>query len=116
VIRGLFAAWLPRRADVDVGLVIGVYCMRMARVNITVPDEVLARARAAGLNVSRVAATALVEELARQAKRDALATYLQELGRELGPVSAAQQREAVDWADQIFGTAPQRGTATPRTA
>ncbi len=44
----------------------------MARVNITVPDEVVARARAAGLNVSRVATAALVDELDRRAKVEAL--------------------------------------------
>ena len=46
--------------------------MRMSRVNITVPDEVIIRAKAAGLNVSRVATSALVEELDRLSKIDAL--------------------------------------------
>jgi post-segregation antitoxin (ccd killing protein) len=32
--------------------------MRMARVNITVPDDLLIRARAAGLSTSRLAAAA----------------------------------------------------------
>ena len=42
--------------------------MRMARVNITLPDDLLSQARAAGLNVSRLAAAALAEELDRRAK------------------------------------------------
>ena len=42
--------------------------MRMARVNITLPDDLLNQARAAGLNVSRLAAAALAEELDRRAK------------------------------------------------
>ena len=46
--------------------------MRMARVNITVPDDVVAQAKAAGLNVSRLATAALVEELDRRNKIAAL--------------------------------------------
>lgn len=42
--------------------------MRMARVNITVPDDLLGRAKAAGLNVSRLAAGALAAELERCAR------------------------------------------------
>lgn len=75
----------------------------MARVNITVPDEVLKRARDAGLNVSRVAATALVEELDRRAKLRALDDYLRELELELGPVSADDEAAARAWATQAFG-------------
>jgi len=43
----------------------------MARVNVTIPDEVLARARNARLNVSRVATSAL-SELDRRARIAAL--------------------------------------------
>jgi post-segregation antitoxin (ccd killing protein) len=43
--------------------------MRMARVNITVPDEVIVRAREAKLNISRLATAALIEELNRLVKR-----------------------------------------------
>lgn len=75
----------------------------MARVNITVPDETLDRARAAGLNVSRVSSEALTEELDRRAKVAALQTYLAELEVELGPVSEAEQAEARAWADRVFG-------------
>jgi hypothetical protein len=76
--------------------------MRMARVNITVPDEVATQARAAGLNVSRVATAALVEELDRRSKIDALDAYLARLEVELGPVSANEQAAAGAWADQIL--------------
>lgn len=55
-----------------------MYLMRMARVNITVPDDLLSRARAAGLNVSRVAAAALSEELDQRAKTAELDRYLRE--------------------------------------
>jgi hypothetical protein len=77
--------------------------MRMARVNITVPDEVLRRARDAGLNVSRVAATALVEELDRRAKLRALDDYLRELELEFGPVSADDEAAAREWGAHAFG-------------
>ena len=75
--------------------------MRMARVNITIPDELLEHARAAGLNVSRLAAMALAEELDRRAKIAALDTYLAELEAELGPVPQAELDAAVAWADRL---------------
>jgi hypothetical protein len=86
--------------------------MRMARANITVPDELLERARAAGLNVSRVASCALLEELDRRNKIAALDSYLRELDAELGPVPATEQEAARRWAAQALGdaTAP---TAAP---
>ena len=62
-----------------------VYRMRMARVNITIPDELLEHARSAGLNVSRLAASALAEELDRRAKIAALDDYLAEMDAEFGP-------------------------------
>ena len=68
--------------------------MRMARVNITVPDDVLSRARAAGLNVSRVASAALAEELDRLAKIAALDAYLSESDTELGPVPEQERASA----------------------
>jgi post-segregation antitoxin (ccd killing protein) len=76
--------------------------MRMARVNITVPDEVIAQARSAGLNVSRLASAALVDELDRLAKIDALDAYLAELEAELGPPTAEELDEAERWADRVL--------------
>jgi len=73
----------------------------MARVNITVPDELLAHARSAGLNVSRLASSALSEELERRAKIAELDAYLAELEAELGPVSAQDLAAAAQWADRI---------------
>lgn len=75
--------------------------MRMARVNITIPDDLLARARAAGLNVSRTAGRALEEELDRRAKLAALDAYLDELDARLGPVPADEHEAAVRWVDRI---------------
>lgn len=80
--------------------------MRIARVNITVPDDVIAQARNAGLNVSRLATSALVHELDRLAKIQALDTYLAELEAELGPPSAAELEEAQQWADRVLARGP----------
>jgi hypothetical protein len=79
--------------------------MRMARVNITVPDELVERARAAGLNVSRLAAAALTEELDRREKLAALDAYLRELDAELGPVPAEERVAAETWAARLEGHA-----------
>jgi Post-segregation antitoxin CcdA len=79
--------------------------MRMSRVNITVPDDVAARAREAGLNVSRVATTALIDELDRRAKIDALDTYLAKLEAELGPIGPEETAAATAWADRVLATA-----------
>ena len=76
--------------------------MRMTRVNITVPDDIAARARAAGLNVSRVASAALADELDRLAKIDALDSYLSELDAKLGPSSAKERAEAARWANRVL--------------
>lgn len=78
-----------------------VYGMRMARVNITVPDELLDDARAAGLNVSRLAAAALAQELDRRAKIAELEAHLAELDAELGPTSADDRAAAREWADRV---------------
>jgi len=81
--------------------------MRMTRVNITVPDELFAQARAAGLNVSRVASAALAEELDRRAKIAELDAYLAELDAQFGPVSADEAVAARAWADRVLpGAAP----------
>jgi hypothetical protein len=85
--------------------------MRMARVNITIPDELLGRARAAGLNVSRVTAEALTEDLDRRARIAALDDYLCELDAALGPVADAEQVAARDWADRTFGALPDSAPA-----
>ena len=79
--------------------------MRMARVNITVPDELLDRARTAGLNVSRLAAAALAEELDRQAKLRELDAYLADLDAELGPVPQHEVKAAREWAEAVLPAA-----------
>ncbi len=101
-----------KRGD-DVGN--SVYTMRMARVNITLPDDLLNQARAAGLNVSRLAAAALAEELDRRAKINELDAYLADLDNELGPVPQHELRAAREWADAVL-PAGREGTGQARSA
>jgi hypothetical protein len=80
----------------------------MARVNITIPDEVLRAAREAALNISRVATEALREELDRRAKIAELDAHLLELEQELGPIPAGEAADAAAWAERVL--APRRRT------
>ena len=82
--------------------------MRMARVNITLPDELYERARAAGLNISQVTQRALAAELNRAAKVAELETYLADVETELGPISDAERAEADRWADRVLKKKPGR--------
>jgi hypothetical protein len=88
----------------------------MSRVNITVPDDVVAQARQAGLNVSRVATTALIEELDRRSKIDALDTYLAALETELGPIGPEEAASATAWADRVLTPARQAVRKRRRSA
>jgi hypothetical protein len=85
--------------------------MCMARVNITVPDDLYEQAKRAGLNVSRVAQGALSDELARMAKLAELDAYLGELESELGPTSETERFEARAWADEVLGPSRPRRSA-----
>jgi post-segregation antitoxin (ccd killing protein) len=80
--------------------------MRMARVNITVPDEVMVRARAAKLNISRIATTALVDELNRLVKLAELDAYLAELEAERGPITEEETAAARAWLDAALSSPP----------
>jgi len=86
----------------------------MARVNITVPDELLGQARAAGINVSRLASAAVADELDRLAKIAEPDAYLAELDHTLGPPSEQEIADARAWADQLAGPSggdPRSGAA-----
>jgi len=66
----------------------------MARVNISLPDELHRRAKEAGLNISKLTRDAIIQELERLAKTAALDEYLAELEAELGPISPEDQARA----------------------
>jgi len=88
-----------------------VYTMRMARVNITVPDELYGQAKQAGLNVSQVAQRAIAAELSRLTKVAALDNYLAELEADRGPTSESERADAKAWADQVLGPSNDRQSA-----
>ncbi len=85
--------------------------MRMARVNITMPDDLVIQARNARLNLSQVAQRAVAAELDRLSKIAELDTYLAELDADLGPVSDEERAEARTWADQALGSPRRRRSA-----
>lgn len=85
--------------------------MRMARVNITMPDDLYREARALRLNVSELARLAVAGELRRRAKIAELDAYLAELDDELGPTSDDERSEARAWADEALGPSSQRHSA-----
>ena len=81
--------------------------MRMARVNITMPDDLIASAKAAGINVSRLASEAVAEELDRRAKVLAAEQHLADLEAELGPIAPEELDRARGWLDAALD--PRRG-------
>ena len=85
--------------------------MRMARVNITLPDDLLARARDAGLNVSAAAAAGVAAELDRLDKLAELDRYLAEVEAERGAATEAELAEAEACLDRAFVVSPE-----PRSA
>ncbi|MGH9186888.1 MAG: type II toxin-antitoxin system CcdA family antitoxin [Acidimicrobiales bacterium] len=80
----------------------------MARVNITIPDELHELAKEAGLNISQLTRRGIVEELDRRAKIAALDTYLADLDAELGPVGESERAAAEAWAERVFGPRAER--------
>lgn len=83
----------------------------MARVNITIPDDLYHQARGAGLNVSQLAQRAVSAELTRLAKIAELDAYLVELEADLVPTTDAERTEAAAWADRLLGTGHGRRSA-----
>lgn len=76
-----------------------MYYVCMARVNVYVPDDLAARARAAGLNVSAVAQAAIRAEL----ERNATDAWLRDLPRPSGRVRHEAVQAALDEARAQFG-------------
>jgi post-segregation antitoxin (ccd killing protein) len=85
--------------------------MRMARVNITMPDDLYVEAKRAGLNISQLSQLAVAAELTRLAKIAQLDAYLAELEAELGPTSDRERAEAEAWADRVLKPSKGRRSA-----
>ena len=91
----------PRRASLaSEALKICVYYVCMARMNIYLPDDLAAKARAAGLNLSALTRAAVETELARSLTDGWLERVLA-----LGPTSVSHDEamEALDAAREDFG-------------
>jgi len=85
--------------------------MRMARVNITMPDDLYHEVRGAGLSISQIAQAAVGAELNRLAKIAELDAYLAELEAELGPTTDAERAAAAEWAERALGPTSSRHSA-----
>jgi len=88
-----------------------VYPLRMARVNVSMPDGLHQRARQAELNISRLAQLAVARELERIDKIAALDAYLADMEAELGPISGSERAAADDWVDRVLEPHDRRHSA-----
>lgn len=95
---------------------LGVYCLCMARRNISLPDDLDEQARSARLNVSALAQRAVAEELGRRERMAALDAWLDELDRAHGEPSQQATAEAQAWLDSAVPVKPRPKRATPSTA
>jgi len=75
----------------------------MARVNVSMPDDLYSAARASCLNISQLSQQAVRAELARRSKVTKLDAYLEQLEDELGPVPDEERAAARRWADEVVG-------------
>ena len=80
--------------------------MRMGRINIPMPDDLIAKARALGLNVSRLAAAAVTQEVRRAEKIEYIDRFLAEFDQEHGPISEHEMTEAQAWVDRVTSGFP----------
>jgi post-segregation antitoxin (ccd killing protein) len=81
--------------------------MRMGRMNISMSDDLVAKAKALGLNVSRLAAAAVALEVRKAEKNAYIDRYLAELAAEQGPIAEHEMRDAKAWVDGLIaGSAP----------
>ena len=66
------------------------------------PDDLVAQARAMGLNVSRLAASAVAHEVRKAEKNAYIDRYLADLEAEEGPIPENEMREAQAWVDGLI--------------
>lgn len=83
----------------------------MARVNVSMPDDLYSAARASGLNISQLSQQAVRAELTRRSKVAELDVYLARLEDELGPVPDGERAAARRWADDLLGPTARRHPA-----
>jgi hypothetical protein len=79
--------------------------MRMPRVNVYLPEELAAEAKAAGLQVSELTQAAIRAELDRRGRAAALEEFLVELDGRHGPATPDEMAEADRWAESVVAEA-----------
>ena len=82
----------------------------MARRNISLPDELDARVRSEGLNVSALAQQALVAELERRRRMALLDAWLDEMDATSGRPSKGAIAEAETWVSSAVPVEPRSGS------
>lgn len=82
----------------------------MARRNISLPDDLDAKARRAKLNVSALAQRAVADELDRRQRMAALDAWLDELDAAHGEPSAKAKASAEAWLASANSVEPKRTT------
>lgn len=87
--------------------------MCMARRNISLPDDLDAKARRAKLNVSALAQRAVTDELDRRQRMAALDAWLDELDAAHGEPSAKTRASAEAWLASANPVEPKQ-TARPK--
>lgn len=74
----------------------------MGRMNISMSDELIAKAKELGLNVSRLSAAAVGLEVRKAEKNAYIDRYLAELEAEQGPIPEHEMRDAQAWVDGLL--------------
>ncbi len=77
--------------------------MRMARVNVYLPDDLHRDAKAAHLNVSELCQAAVREELGLRSRVEAMEHHLRQIEEAFGPASETEVAAAEAWADSVLG-------------
>lgn len=92
--------------------------MRMARVNVYLPDKLFKRAKHAKLSVSELSQRAIREELLRRERMQALEEFVGALEDEQGPATPDESAAAETWAAEVLAAAQQARDkpARPRRA
>jgi post-segregation antitoxin (ccd killing protein) len=92
--------------------------MRMARVNVYLPDDLLASAKEADLPVSELTQAAVREALARRDRLEALERFIDDLAETQGQATAEEVAEAGAWAESVVAAVrtPRKRTRSKRAA
>lgn len=88
--------------------------MRMARMNVYLPDDLHRAAKRQGLNVSELCQEAIAAELRRRERLAELEAHLTELDDQFGPATAEEVAEAEAWVDSVLDAAARAGRSADR--